>query len=62
VPLHLQKCFADLGYWERSLPATEQACREVLSLPVYPEMTADEQELVIESIADFCQGRAKSAA
>jgi dTDP-4-amino-4,6-dideoxygalactose transaminase len=62
VPLHLQKCFAELGYWERSLPVTEQACREVLSLPVYPEMTESEQEFVIDSISEFCQSRAKSAA
>jgi dTDP-4-amino-4,6-dideoxygalactose transaminase len=62
VPLHLQKCFASLGYWERSLPVTEQACREVLSLPVYPEMTAGEQESVVDAIAEFCQSRVKSAA
>ena len=40
VPLHLQKCFAALGDEAASLPVTEQACREVLSLPVYPELTA----------------------
>jgi dTDP-4-amino-4,6-dideoxygalactose transaminase len=62
VPLHLQKCFASLGYGERSLPATEQACREVLSLPVYPELTAAEQDAVIDAITDFCQGRARTAA
>ncbi len=55
VPLHLQKCFAALGDLEGSLPVTEQACREVLSLPVYPEMTAAEQETVIEAITSFCQ-------
>ncbi|MEX0611980.1 MAG: DegT/DnrJ/EryC1/StrS family aminotransferase [Pirellulales bacterium] len=62
VPLHLQKCFAALGYEPGSLPVTEQACREVLSLPVYPELTAAEQEAVIEAIAEFCQGQGRAAA
>jgi dTDP-4-amino-4,6-dideoxygalactose transaminase len=62
VPLHLQKCFAALGCGERSLPVTEAACREVLSLPVYPELTAGEQETVIEAIDDFCRGRVRTAA
>jgi dTDP-4-amino-4,6-dideoxygalactose transaminase len=62
VPLHLQKCFAALGYAEGSLPVTEQACREVLSLPVYPELTAAEQGTVIETIADFCRGEGRAAA
>jgi dTDP-4-amino-4,6-dideoxygalactose transaminase len=62
VPLHLQKCFAALGYEEGSLPVTEQSCREVLSLPVYPELTEAEQETVVDAIADFCQGRGRAAA
>lgn len=62
VPLHLQKCFAALGYEAGSLPVTEQACREVLSLPVYPELTAAEQGFVIDSLAEFCQGKARAAA
>ena len=57
VPLHLQKCFAALGYREGSLPETEQACREVLSLPVYPELTAAEQGAVIDAVAEFCQAK-----
>lgn len=55
VPLHLQKCFASLGYREGSLPATERAAREVLSLPVYPELTAAEQGAVIDAVSHFCQ-------
>jgi dTDP-4-amino-4,6-dideoxygalactose transaminase len=62
VPLHLQKCFAALGYEEGSLPVTEQACREVLSLPVYPELTAAEQGTVIDSISEFCQAKGRAAA
>ena len=62
VPLHLQKCFAALGY-EAGQPAGDRAgCREVLSLPVYPELTAAEQGAVIEAVASFCQGKARSAA
>lgn len=62
VPLHLQKCFAPLGYEAGNLPVTEQACREVLSLPVYPELTTAEQTAVIEAISDFCQGHGRVAA
>ena len=53
IPLHLQECFASQGYREGDLPHTEQAAHEVLSLPVYPEMRADEQQRVIESIEAF---------
>jgi dTDP-4-amino-4,6-dideoxygalactose transaminase len=62
VPLHLQKCFASLGYQPGSLRKTEQACREVLSLPVYPELTAAEQDTVIRAIGEFCEMRGKAAA
>jgi dTDP-4-amino-4,6-dideoxygalactose transaminase len=53
VPLHLQKCFSFLGYREGSLPVTEQACREVLSLPIYECLTAKEQQAVIGAIGEF---------
>ncbi len=53
VALHLQPCFAPLGYAEGSLPEAERACREVLSLPVYPELTAEQQDAVIEAIGEF---------
>jgi dTDP-4-amino-4,6-dideoxygalactose transaminase len=62
VPLHLQKCFGALGCEEGSLPVTEQACREVLSLPVYPELTEAEQGAVIDAIAEFCQAKSRAAA
>jgi dTDP-4-amino-4,6-dideoxygalactose transaminase len=62
VPLHLQKCFGSLGYEPGSLRKTEQACREVLSLPIYPELTAAEQGAVISAVADYCQGRGRAAA
>jgi dTDP-4-amino-4,6-dideoxygalactose transaminase len=53
VPLHLQKCFAFLGHQEGSLPATELACREVLSLPIYECLTTEEQSQVIGAIAEY---------
>jgi dTDP-4-amino-4,6-dideoxygalactose transaminase len=62
VPLHLQTCFAALGYEPNSLRKTEQACREVLSLPVYPELTSEEQSTVINAVAQFCEGRTRLAA
>jgi dTDP-4-amino-4,6-dideoxygalactose transaminase len=54
IPLHLQQCFAACGYQRGSLPASEQAANEVLSLPIYEMLTRAEQDRVIEAIADFC--------
>jgi dTDP-4-amino-4,6-dideoxygalactose transaminase len=53
LPLHLQKCYASLGYKEGSFPVAEKAARECLSLPIYPEMTDAQVQRVAEVIKDF---------
>ena len=53
VPLHLQRAFSGLGYSAGSLPASETASREVISLPIFPELTQDQQRRVCETICDF---------
>jgi len=53
LPLHLQPCFADLGYRAGSLPRTEAASREVVSLPIYPELRGDAQQAVIDAVRGF---------
>ena len=53
VPLHLQPCFVELGYRVGSMPESERACAEVLSLPIYPELTTEQQQRVVEAIEEF---------
>jgi dTDP-4-amino-4,6-dideoxygalactose transaminase len=53
LPLHLQPCFAYLGYRAGQLPESERAAREVLSLPVYPELTKAQQDEVIGAVREF---------
>lgn len=58
LPLHLQKCFGHLGYREGDFPVAEKAARECLSLPIYPEMTDEQQSYVAEQITEFFRRQA----
>jgi dTDP-4-amino-4,6-dideoxygalactose transaminase len=53
MPLHLQPCFTDLGYKSGDYPNAEAASKEVLALPVFPEMTRVQQDTVIDAIREF---------
>ena len=53
IPLHLQPAFAYLGYEEGDLPESERAAKEVLALPLFPELREEERKMVVAGIAEF---------
>lgn len=57
VPLHLQKCFSELGYRPGSLPITEDACRRILSLPCHPMLEVEDIEYVAQCVRRFHETR-----
>jgi len=57
IPLHLQPAFAGLGYRGGEFPHSEAASAEVISLPVYPELKDEKQDLIVAAFREFYLGR-----
>lgn len=55
VPLHVQKCFAHLGYKEGSMPVSEAAAAETIALPIYPELSEEQIRYVAQCVRDFVE-------
>jgi dTDP-4-amino-4,6-dideoxygalactose transaminase len=53
IPLHLQKAYAALKYRQGDFPAAEKAAAEIVSLPMFPQLTAEQQARVVEEIVSF---------
>ena len=53
LPLHLQECFTSLGYKKGDFPVSERAADEVLALPIYPELSRDQQDYIVSTVQDF---------
>jgi dTDP-4-amino-4,6-dideoxygalactose transaminase len=51
--MHLQECFSYLGYKKGALPEAENAAKEVLALPVYPELTDEMKDYVVDTILEL---------
>ena len=61
IPIHRQPAYAELGYAPGSLPVTERLCAEVLSLPIFPELSEEQQERVIAVLREVLQPQAKES-
>ena len=62
VPLHKQECLAYLGHGTGDFPASEEAARGVLALPMFPEITVEQQRRVVQSCAAYLRKRSRLAA
>jgi dTDP-4-amino-4,6-dideoxygalactose transaminase len=61
VPLHLQECIRHLGYRAGEFPISEAACQEVIALPMFPEITAQQQQRVVDVCAAYRSTRRAAA-
>lgn len=62
LPLHLQECFRYLDHQEGDFPVSEEACRTVLALPIFPEITAEQQLRVVETLSGYARQSLRKAA
>src|ERR1017187_2678618 len=56
VPMHLQECFSSLGYREGAFPESESAAKQTLALPIYPELTDQQAQYVVQCVREFFLG------
>jgi len=56
IPLHRQKAYESLAYKAGDFPATERVASEIVSLPMFPQLTAEQQGRVVNEVARFVQG------
>jgi dTDP-4-amino-4,6-dideoxygalactose transaminase len=59
VPFHLQKCFQPLGYKAGAFPNAEAAANDSLALPIYPELTEEQQASVVDAIRTFYSNKTR---
>jgi len=53
IPLHLQKAYAYMGHSEGDFPVTEKVAKKIVSIPLFPELTNEQQDYIIKAIKEF---------